>query len=105
MKHAMSFNAKATVSAKGQVSIPLALRKYLGIHAGTELIFTVHNDILEVQPVRRSIDMLFGCCKEKGESPMSVADMDAAIATAVSDNDVRTYQRKKKAKKDDRRRH
>ncbi len=48
---------RAIVSSKGQVVIPHMLRKTLGIHAGTELVFTIHRNTLEVQPVRRNIDM------------------------------------------------
>lgn len=77
---------KAVVSSKGQVVIPHALRTLLGIHAGNELLFIVRqNGVLEVMPVKRSIEMLFGCCKRTHEKSMSVRDMDKAIMKAVSE--------------------
>jgi AbrB family looped-hinge helix DNA binding protein len=86
MKSAVLFSDKAVLSSKGQVVIPYALRVKLGIHAGNELLFTVRADgVIEIIPVRRSIEMLFGCCKRRHEKPMSIRDMDDAIMKAVSE--------------------
>ncbi len=86
MKSAMLLSDKAVISSKGQVVIPHALRVKLGIHAGNELLFTVRADgVIEIKPVKRSIEMLFGCCKRDHEKPMSVRDMDEAIMKAVSE--------------------
>lgn len=89
MRSAITLNAKATVSSKGQVVIPRPMRKALGIHAGSELIFEVHKSgILEVKPVKRSIKMFFGRCKRKGQTTLSISDIDQAIGKAVLDNDT-----------------
>lgn len=86
MKSAMLFSDKAVISSKGQVVIPHALRVKLGIHAGNELLFTIRADgVIEIIPVKRSIEVLFGCCKRGHEKPMSVRDMDDAIKKAVSE--------------------
>lgn len=86
MKSAMSLSDKAIVSSKGQVVIPHMLREKLGIHAGNELLFTIRIDgVIEVVPVKYSIELFFGCCKRKGESPMSVREMDDAIMQAVTE--------------------
>ncbi len=90
----MLHSERAIVSSKGQVVIPHILRKTLGIHAGTELVFTVHKNTLEVQPVRRNIDMFIGCCKKDGEQPISVADIDATIQKIVSDENHRVKKKK-----------
>lgn len=80
----------AVVSSKGQVVIPSSLRKAMGIHTGTELIFVIHDDVLEARPVKRSIELFFGCCKQKGESTLSVPEIDKAIQKAVEDEDSKT---------------
>lgn len=86
MKSAVLLSDKAVISSKGQVVIPRALRVKLGIHAGNELLFTVRADgVIEMIPVRRSIEVLFGCCKRGHEKPMSIQDMDDAIMKAVSE--------------------
>lgn len=86
MKPALLLSDKAVVSSKGQVVIPHAVRLLLGIHAGNELLFTVRkNGVIEVVPVKRSIEMLFGCCKRSREKTMSVREMDDAIMKAVTE--------------------
>ncbi len=77
-------NSKAIVSARGQVVIPANVRKKLGIHTGTELSFSVHDKGIIVTPVKRHIEMFFGCCKDKNAKPV---DVDQAIAEAVVKND------------------
>lgn len=76
-----------TISSKGQLAIPKAIRTQLGIHAGTQLLMYVKDgDILEMHPFKRSIEMFFGKGKHKNVS-MTVGEMDEAIAEAVAEND------------------
>lgn len=83
-----TMHSKAIVSSKGQVVIPRKVREMLGIRAGRELSLNVRQDgVIEMKPVTRTIDMLFGCCKRKGEKAMSIEEMDEAIAQAVMEND------------------
>ena len=91
MKTNLAENTKAVVSSKGQVVIPRDIRKALGIHAGTELIFSVLNDgTLTARPASRSLSNFFGRCKQEGDPSMSIDDMDDAIAQAVLENDERS---------------
>jgi len=89
MKCAITINNKAIVSSKGQVVIPKLLREKLGIHAGNELLFIIRatDNILEMRPVKRSIEMFFGRCKRPHKKPMSIKEMDEAIMDAVSDSE------------------
>jgi len=38
-----------TVSSKGQVTIPKKFREKLGIHAGTEVTFDLHDNLIEIK--------------------------------------------------------
>ena len=76
----MKTNTKAIVSSKGQVVIPLKIRQTLGIHAGSELTLRIHNKILELEPVKGTLKNFFGRCRKFGTPPLSIADMDKAIA-------------------------
>lgn len=78
-----------TVSSKGQVTIPKTIREELGLHQGSRLLFRLNKDaILEVQPLRRSIDMFCGRGKRLHPAKiLSLDDIDAAIAEAVTKND------------------
>ena len=89
MKSAVVINNKVSVSSKGQIVIPKALREELGIHAGHELLFTVrpYDRVIEIKTLDRSIDMFFDRCKRKNAKPMSIKEMDEAIMHAVSEND------------------
>lgn len=86
MQHKLT--SKAVVSTKGQVVIPKAIREKLSIRSGNELLFeiTANNEIY-IKPLKSNIDSLFGCCKTS-DNTMSIADIDAAIAEAVMQNNV-----------------
>jgi antitoxin PrlF len=52
----------ATVTSKGQVTIPAEVRQRLGIEAGDRLLFSVDGAELRVQVVKqRSLSDFFGC--------------------------------------------
>ena len=58
----------AKVTSKGQVVIPLLLRRKLGIHSGTVLKFYEEKGALRVVPVTHEmIDANFGFTKTKGK--------------------------------------
>jgi AbrB family looped-hinge helix DNA binding protein len=68
-----------SVTSKGQVTIPLAMRKRLGIHQGSRLEFTVVEDRLEVRVANTPALVStggFGLVKTK--RPAAPADLDPA---------------------------
>jgi antitoxin PrlF len=72
----------ATITSKGQVTIPVAVREALGVSTGDRL------DFVEVEPGRfelvaatRSVTALKGLVG-KGAEPVSLEAMNAAIAAA-----------------------
>lgn len=80
-------DGKVTVSSKGQVVIPKELRDAVGIRAGNELLFKARKDgIIEIIPLKQSIEMFFGRCKKSGEKAISIKDMDKAIMQAVTES-------------------
>jgi AbrB family looped-hinge helix DNA binding protein len=88
MRSAITLNDKAIVSSKGQVVIPRALREAMGIHAGTELIFSKEKeDTIQIKIQARKINHFFGRGKGYTSKPLSLEEMDAAIMQAVLDND------------------
>ena len=74
----------ATVSDKGQVTLPKAMRDRLGIQPGSRLAFRVAADgTLNVQVLAKGSDALFGLLAKPGEPARSLAEMDAAIGEVV----------------------
>ncbi len=72
--------AIATVTSRGQVTLPLETRKRLNLKPGMKLRFIIVNDArMEVIPVRQTISSLKGMVP-KPSVPLSIEDMDKAIA-------------------------
>lgn len=70
----------ATVTSKGQVTIPVEARKRLRILPGTKLEFIVRDDgRLEVIPMSGSIKDLKGALPQPRRA-LTLAEMDTAIA-------------------------
>jgi len=80
-----------TVSDKGQVVIPAAIRHRLGIQPGTKLDFELEGDTIRVRPLRTvqrtrpedGYGML--TCDQAGERRL--ADFDVATAMRSADDD------------------
>ena len=52
---------RATVSSKNQVTLPAAVRKRLGIGAGSKIDFVIDGDVVRLKPVKElSISDFFG---------------------------------------------
>ena len=73
--------ASATVTSKGQVTIPLDVRYKLGLGAGDRIKFIFNDETgrYEVVPATRSVTALKGIIR-KPAKPVSIEDMNAAIA-------------------------
>ncbi|WP_250475603.1 AbrB/MazE/SpoVT family DNA-binding domain-containing protein [Caballeronia sp. GAFFF1] len=71
----------ATVTSKGQVTIPVDVRNRLGLESGDRIEFSFNETTgrYEVFPATRSISSLKGIVK-KPDSPVSIEDMNRAIA-------------------------
>ena len=70
----------ATVTSKGQVTIPVEARRKLRIRPGTKLEFVVRADgRLEVIPMAGSIKSLKGAVPKPAKT-LTLDEMDAAIA-------------------------
>ena len=88
--------ARATVTSKGQITIPKEIRDRLGLSPGDGLEFVVDAEgNLVGKPLRRSgASELAGCLKHlAGAVPVTLAEMDDAIQRTALDRDARTRTR------------
>ena len=71
----------ATLSSKGQITIPVSIREFLGIKTGDSIdfVFTL-NETIEMIPARTPVQALRGLVP-KPKRPVTLSEMDAAIAT------------------------
>jgi antitoxin PrlF len=71
----------ATMTTKGQVTIPKAVREHLGVDAGDRLDFVIQDDgTVVVTPVTRHVRELAGLLYRPGRRPISVREIDEGIA-------------------------
>jgi len=78
----------ATLTTKGQLTIPKKIREALKLKAGdkVELILTNDGEAI-LRPVSKSVDELFGKFQNKSKrpskQPVSVEDMDLGIKNRI----------------------
>ena len=73
----------ATVTAKGQVTLPVEARRRLKIRPGTKLEFLVVGDRLEVIPVAATVTSLKGIVP-RPKKALPLAEMNRVIAEGAA---------------------
>jgi len=72
---------QATLTSKGQITLPKALRDHLHLAAGDRVEFILEaNNVVRMVPRTTSVTQLKGMLP-KPERPVSLEEMDEAIAT------------------------
>lgn len=75
----------ATVTSKGRLTVPKEIRDHLGITAGDKLDFHIEVDgRVVVRAAKRSILELKGLLHRPGRAPLTLAEMDRAIAEGAA---------------------
>jgi antitoxin PrlF len=74
----------ATLTSKGQITIPKEIRDRLLLHSGDQLDFqlTGQGEVL-LKPVTRHVDEVFGRLSKPGQKTLTPAEMDAAIKQRI----------------------
>lgn len=84
----------ATITSKGQVTVPKNIRDQLNIQAGTQLDFTLNDDgTISVRPLNRTALSIVGILKRPGQKAVTIEQMNDTIAEAASER----YQQATKA--------
>jgi len=76
---------QATITSKGQVTLPKAIRDQLGLTEGTRLDFEIVDGAIRVRPLNNSLDKVIGILHRPGQQPVSAEEMDKAIEQAAVD--------------------
>jgi antitoxin PrlF len=71
----------ATMTTKGQITIPKKVRDSLRLQSGDRVAFVLrdHTEVL-MKPIKKSVDEIFGKLQSPNQSAQTVADMNAAVA-------------------------
>jgi AbrB family looped-hinge helix DNA binding protein len=76
----------ATVTSKGQVTIPIQVRRALGLKPGAKIDFyEVEEGVYAMRPRNRSITKLKGCMAKREHVP-TIKEMDEAILNAIAED-------------------
>jgi AbrB family looped-hinge helix DNA binding protein len=71
----------ATLTSKGQLTIPKAVRDTLRLRSGDLVAFIVHGDSEAVlKPMTKSVDDVFGRLHSPGQARKSIEQMNDAVA-------------------------
>lgn len=77
--------AAATLTSKGQTTIPKEIRDFLGIGPGDKLDFVVESDgRVILRPATLDVRQLRGMLKRRGRKAVTLDQMDKAIAAGVA---------------------
>jgi len=79
--------ALATITTKGQITIPKSVRDSLMLSTGDQIEFIV-TDKREalIRPISKKVDDVFGILHKPGRKTVSVEEMDAKIRQRMKDN-------------------
>ena len=71
----------ATLTTKGQITIPKSVRDSLHLHSGDRIAFVLHGDSEAVlTPITKSVDDVFGTLHVPSQPLRTVAEMNEAVA-------------------------
>jgi antitoxin PrlF len=71
----------ATLTSKGQITIPKIVRDSLHLNSGDRIAFILrdHSEAV-MKPVTKTVDQVFGKLHRSGEITRTVAEMNEAVA-------------------------
>lgn len=71
----------ATLTSKGQITIPKKVRDSLRLHAGDQVEFVIRGDSeVSFKPITLPVDRVFGMLGTAGQSARSAEEMKEAVA-------------------------
>jgi antitoxin PrlF len=75
---------ESAITVKGQATIPKAIREHLRVKPGDRIKFFVHPDGSVVLLPKRPATELRGIVKSRRRKPVSIEEMNEAIADAAA---------------------
>ena len=83
----------SAITIKGQATIPKAIREHLRLKPGDRVKFFIHPDGTVVMLPMLPASSLRGMLKRPGQRPVTIEEMDEAIAARASKRDLRSKRR------------
>ena len=74
----------STLTSKGQITLPQAVRQAMGLETGDKVDFVEVDGGYKLVPLRNDVRRLKGRFAGRVEQPVSLQEMDEAIAEAAA---------------------
>ncbi|CAN5815321.1 AbrB/MazE/SpoVT family DNA-binding domain-containing protein [soil metagenome] len=76
----------ATLTSKGQVTLPKEIRDALKLSSGAKLDFSLQADgSVNIRPMQNSVASLFGILKRPGGKAFSIEEQKASVGRALAE--------------------
>ncbi len=80
----------ATLTGKGQITLPKPVREYLGVDPGDGVDFMIHSDgSVRVRALDPSVDELYGMLRRPGDPAVALEEMERGVAEHLAAEDDR----------------
>lgn len=74
----------ATLTSKGQITVPKQIRESLHLHNGDKVQFLLRNDGEAIlKPITKTVDEVFGRMRKPNSRAHSVGEMNAAVKKRI----------------------
>lgn len=74
----------ATITSKGQITIPRTVRESLHLHSGDRIAFIMQGETEALmKPVTKTVDQVFGRLHKHGQAGKTVAEMNRVIVSRM----------------------
>jgi AbrB family looped-hinge helix DNA binding protein len=81
--------AIASLTSKGQLTVPISIRKKLGLHTGSQVLFLEREDgEVVIRAKKGNLMDSYGMFKSSGK-PATVEEMDEAVGRYLAEDDER----------------
>ncbi|HEX5761339.1 MAG TPA: type II toxin-antitoxin system PrlF family antitoxin [Thermoanaerobaculia bacterium] len=80
----------ATITSKGQITLPKTVREHLRLGEGDRVDFVIEEGgAVRVVALKRSVRELAGFVPYRGERPLTIEELDEALSEALAEDDAR----------------
>ncbi len=80
--------SSATITKSGQVTLPVSVRKKLGVKPKDKLIFRIEEGTITVEPEQYTLEQTFGSVDERGKRDFKKMSREAKGEKAEEYNDA-----------------
>lgn len=77
---------ESTMTSKGQTTVPKEIRKQLNLRPGDKVFWHLEDGRIVLRARNRSINDLAGMLHRRGQRPISLEEMDEAIAEGAAES-------------------